>query len=101
VAADYGSFARLVHGALPATRIVYVSIKPSPSRWALSEQMRRANMLVAEAVQRDTLATFVDVFTPMLGPNEYPRAELYQGDSLHMTAAGYALWRARLAPVIH
>jgi lysophospholipase L1-like esterase len=100
VAADYRTFVRLVRDALPATRVVFVSIKPSPSRWAIHEQIERANALVARAVGRDTLATFVDVYTPMLGASGYPRPELYQADSLHMTAAGYALWRTRLTPVV-
>jgi lysophospholipase L1-like esterase len=82
-------------------RIVFVSIKPSPSRWALAEPMRQANALIAQAIARDTLATYVDVFTPMLGPSGRPRPELFQADSLHMTPAGYTLWRARLAPLIH
>ena len=101
VAADYTTFVRVVRDALPATRVVFISIKPSPSRWAIHEQMERANTLVAHAAGRDTLATFVDVYTPMLGASGYPRPELYQADSLHMTAAGYALWRTRLTPVLH
>ena len=98
---DYTTFVRVARQALPAVRIVYVSIKPSPSRWALAEPMRQANALIAQAITRDTLATYVDVFTPMLGASGRPRPELFQADSLHMTPAGYALWRARLAPLVH
>jgi lysophospholipase L1-like esterase len=101
VLGDYTSFVRLVRQALPATRLVFMSIKPSPSRWALAEPMRAANALIAQAITRDTLATFVDVFTPMLDASGRPRPELFQADSLHMTPAGYALWRARLAPLVH
>ena len=101
VLGDYTTFVRVARQALPAVRIVYVSIKPSPSRWSLAEPMRQANALIAQAIARDTLATYVDVFTPMLGPSGRPRPELFQADSLHMTPAGYALWRARLAPLVH
>jgi lysophospholipase L1-like esterase len=101
VLGDYTSFVRLVRRALPATRLVYMSIKPSPSRWALAEPMRAANALIAQAIARDTLATFVDVFTPMLDASGRPRPALFQADSLHMTPAGYVLWRARLAPLVH
>ena len=101
VLGDYTTFVRLVRQALPAVRIVFLSIKPSPSRWALVEPMRQANALIAQAITHDTLATYVDVFTPMLGPSGRPRPELFQADSLHMTPEGYALWRARLAPLIH
>lgn len=54
----------------------------------------------AEAA-RDSLQTFVDVFESMLGPQGQPQPELYVADSLHMTRAGYLLWRRLLAPVVH
>ena len=100
VLADYEAFVALVRRALPSTRIAFVSIKPSPSRWALADQVREANRLVAAAVARDTLQAYVDVFTPMLGADGRPRPELFVADSLHMTPAGYAVWRERLRSVV-
>ena len=100
VAADYRAFVGAVRAALPSTRIVFISLKPSPSRWRLVDQQREANRLVREIVARDTLQSFVDVFTPMLGTNGRPRPELYVADSLHMTPAGYVVWRAQVAPVL-
>ena len=100
VADDYRAFTRLVRQTLPAARIVYVSIKPSPSRWQLQSRMREANALIAAEIARDSLARFVNIFDAMLGANGHPRAELFRDDSLHMTAAGYALWRDSLAPAI-
>src|SRR3954462_5475640 len=38
VVRDYQAFVKRVRSALPATRIVYVSIKPSPSRRAYMEE---------------------------------------------------------------
>jgi lysophospholipase L1-like esterase len=101
VADDYRTFLRLVRPTLPAARIVFVAIKPSPSRWSNIEKVREANRLVREIVSTDTLQTFADVFTPTLGANGRPRAELVVGDSLHMTPAGYAVWRRVLAPIVH
>jgi lysophospholipase L1-like esterase len=98
VAADYVQFVRAVRDSLPSTRIVFISVKPSPSRWRLVDQQREANRLVREIAARDTLQTFVDVFTPMLGKNGRPRPELYLADSLHMTPVGYTVWREQLAP---
>jgi lysophospholipase L1-like esterase len=42
----------------------------------------------------------VDVFTPMLGPDGKPRPELYVADGLHMTPAGYAIWKAAVTPAL-
>jgi len=36
----------------------------------------------------------------MLGADGRPRPELFRADSLHMTPAGYAIWREALAPVL-
>jgi lysophospholipase L1-like esterase len=100
VLADYRNLVRLLRRSLPEVRIVMVSIKPSPSRWALVERMREANELLAQEVARDPRATFVDVFTPMLGADGLPRPELYVADALHMSPAGYALWQERIAPAL-
>jgi lysophospholipase L1-like esterase len=100
VLADYKTFVTAVRRELPSARIAFVSIKPSPSRWALMSSIREANRLVREEVSHDTLQTYVDVFTPMLRADGRPRPELYVADSLHMTRAGYDLWRERLTPVV-
>ena len=100
VLASYEQFVALVRRTLPSTRIAFVSIKPSPSRLALIDSMRVANRLVREIIARDTLQRYVDVFTPMLRGDGRPRPEFFGPDSLHMTPAGYALWRERLSPVV-
>jgi lysophospholipase L1-like esterase len=98
---DFRAFVGIVRRSLPSARIAFVSIKPSPSRWAIVDRMREANQLVRQEIARDTLASYVDVFTPMIGANGRPRAELFGPDSLHMTRAGYLLWKERLAPIVH
>jgi lysophospholipase L1-like esterase len=100
VADDYRVFVQRVRETLPSARIVFISIKPSPSRWRLAPAMREANRLVQAITATDSLQTFVDVFTPMLGADGRPRAALFVGDSLHMTPAGYVLWRERIAPLL-
>ena len=97
VADDYRTFVRLVRDSLPNAKIVFISLKPSPSRWKLVDQQREANRLVRAIVASDPLQSYVDVFTPMLGANGRPTPELFVADSLHMTPAGYAIWRARVA----
>lgn len=100
IAGDVADFLRRVRIAQPLTRVVCLAVKPSPSRWALVGKVRETNALLEAIVSRDTMATFVDVFTPMLGPDGRPRPELYLADSLHMTPAGYAIWREAVAPVV-
>ncbi len=97
---DYQAFVALVQRALPETRIAFIAIKPSGARWALVEQMRAANALVRQYAATDPRLLYVDVFTPMLGPDGMPREELFAADRLHMNARGYALWRDLLVPIV-
>lgn len=97
---DYRAFVALSHRELPNTRIIFIAVKPSPSRWSKVGEMREANRLIRDFAARDSLQQFVDVFTPMIGGNGHPRPELFQDDSLHMTPKGYELWRGLVAPVI-
>jgi lysophospholipase L1-like esterase len=96
----YKEFVAILERALPDTRIAFISIKPSGSRWSLVDKVRATNAMVREYAARDTRQIYVDVFTPMLGPDGLPREELFVEDKLHMTSKGYALWRDLLAPVV-
>ena len=97
---DYQAFVRLVRRRLPQARIAFISVKPSPARRALADKARRTNRLVRQYSSGDRRLRYVDIYTPMLDASGAPRPELYQADSLHMTAAGYAIWRDRLTPVV-
>jgi hypothetical protein len=98
VFADYQAFVRKVHAALPQTRIVYIAVKPSPSRWKLREKFERTNALIAAACAQDPKRLrFVDVWHPMLDAKGEPRPELFVADRLHMNPAGYAIWTPLVA----
>jgi lysophospholipase L1-like esterase len=96
----FQSFVATIHRDLPGTRVVFVSIKPSIARWGIVDNMRQANRLVQDYARTDDRLVYVDVFTPMLDASGMPRPELYLEDGLHMTPAGYAIWRERIAPAI-
>ncbi len=96
----FRSFVATMHRDLPGTRVVFVSIKPSIARWNIVDKMRQANSLVRDYTRTDPRLAYVDVFTPMLDASGQPRRELYLEDGLHMTPAGYAIWRDVIAPVI-
>lgn len=93
-------FVDLVRAAQPATRIVYVSIKPSPSRWQRSREVRATNRLIAQHISKGAGMRFVDVFSPMLDACGSPRQELFLPDRLHLNADGYALWGEVLSPYL-
>ncbi len=97
VLASYTEFVDRVREALPDSRIVYISIKPSPAREALMPAAIQANELIRDHARRHPGLDYVDVYTKMIDGAGRPRAELFQADALHLNAAGYALWKAAVA----
>ena len=100
ILARFKAFAQGVRAKLPQTRIAFISIKPSPARAWLLAEIRRANALVRNYAATQPATDFIDVFTPMLGADGHPRAELFRQDALHLNAKGYELWRAVIAPYV-
>lgn len=95
---SYRRFVDQVHAALPSTRVIFISIKPSPLRAGLIPQMRQANALIAAHAATDSRQVFVDVFSEMLDGQGRPRTELFDPDALHLNATGYELWARALNP---
>jgi lysophospholipase L1-like esterase len=93
VHASFREFCTTVHAALPATRIVFIAIKPSPSRWKLKDKIVTANTLIAATCKADPRLAYADVYAPMLDAAGNPRPELFVKDMLHMNEAGYAVWK--------
>ena len=98
VAADFRTLARGVHARLPNTRILFLAIKPSIARWELVGPMREANRRIQAYCGSDPRLVYVDVHTPMIGPDGLPRPDLLYSDGLHLSAAGYALWTRLVTP---
>lgn len=95
---DFVAFVQRVRKDLPDTRIAYISIKPSPSRAQLMPRMTEANGLIRHAASRLPRVDFIDVYGRMLDAAGKPRPELFREDQLHMTRAGYEIWRDAVAP---
>jgi lysophospholipase L1-like esterase len=96
----FKQFDRKVHAALPATRIVVISIKPSLRRWAFIDKIRRANALTKEYVATQPHLRYVDIVPQSLGADGKPRPELLLADGLHLTPQGYKVWNAALKPFL-
>ena len=93
-------FVAAVRVELPATRFIYVSIKPSPSRWAMWPKASEANAKVKAICAADPKLTYVDIAPALLGADGKPDETLYVKDHLHTTPVGYAKITAILKPVI-
>ncbi|HEX4119588.1 MAG TPA: SGNH/GDSL hydrolase family protein [Verrucomicrobiae bacterium] len=98
---DFKTFAAKVRSELPRSRLDYISISTSPSRWGQHEKVIEANRLIRDYISHDSHLAFIDVYPAMLGPDGKPRRDIYVLDRLHMNAKGYAIWQSIIAPYLN
>ena len=89
---DYQQFVTRVLAARADTDIVFIAIKPSPSRWSLWPSMREANALVKAYSESRPRLHYADIVPATLGSDGQPRPELFLADRLHLSPAGYDAW---------
>lgn len=95
---DLTDFFEDIRHQLPKTKITFLAIKPSPSRWSLIDSIKKTNGLVEDYLNTMENASYVDILEPMLMDNGRPNPAYYLADSLHMTPAGYDVWVEKLRP---
>src|SRR6266404_305302 len=86
----------LIRKNLPNVPVVFISLKPSPSRWALRNKMITANERIKRFLKTKRKTVFVDVYHKMLGDDGKPIKEIFLEDNLHMNAKGYEIWQKEI-----
>jgi lysophospholipase L1-like esterase len=84
---------------LPDVPIVYIAMKPSPSRDQFREKTMTANDLIRKFLATQKNVVFVDVFALML-KDGHSRPELFVSDMLHMNQQGYDIWNKAVKPYL-
>lgn len=97
-ALDFDDFVKRIHADAPQTPIYFISIKPSPARWDLWDEMQRANASIEARTATDATLEYIDISEAMLDAEGQPIEELFVEDGLHMNAAGYEIWASIIQP---
>ena len=92
VQSHFHQFIQITRRFFPVLPIVYISIKPSPSRLNVLDKQNYTNHLIREDIQTMANVDYIDIFNSMLTANNTPRQELFTSDDLHMNEQGYAIW---------
>jgi lysophospholipase L1-like esterase len=100
VADDFGDFLRSVWGSRNDTQVLFISIKPSRSRWSVWDRMREANSLIRKMADSDKRLTFVDIAAATIGDDGLPESTLFVDDQLHLNEEGYARWESEVGPAL-
>ncbi len=82
------------------TEVVFVSIKPSVSRWKLEDKFVEANEKIKKYIESKSHASFVNVHTAMLKPDGEVMTDIFIKDNLHMNSKGYEIWKGIIAPTL-
>jgi lysophospholipase L1-like esterase len=78
---------------LPHTEIIFLSIKPSPSRMRYWKQMEKANQMLEELCRINEHVIFIDISTPMFIRPGILKNDIYAEDGVHLNDKGYNLLR--------
>lgn len=97
---DFQVFTARVARDLPKTRVYYLPIKPSISRWQFWPLMSEANTMINQFIQQKPFLTYVDTATPILNAAGEPNSDLFVKDGLHLSVKGYQLWSKILLPFL-
>jgi lysophospholipase L1-like esterase len=89
---EFKTLCEKIHTALPETKIWFICIKPSPSRWKLESTVRKVNDDIRAYIATQPFLGYIDVWNAMLGSDGKPRPELFKEDNLHMNQKGYDIW---------
>lgn len=90
----------IIRGKLPNVNVVYVAIKPSPSREKFMPIIEDANIMIRQFLSGYQETAYVDIYHPMLDRSGKPREELFLEDMLHMNEKGYAIWKEAIEPYL-
>ena len=72
----------------------FISLKPSLSRWNIVDQFKYTNNLIEnEIIKNDNNWRFINIFKGMLDSAGKPKKEYFTADGLHLSEAGYRLWK--------
>ena len=89
---------QMIRGQFVDLPVVYISMKPSPSRRHLFSKMREGNQLILDFLANMNKTVFIDVHSKMLNEQGEPFPEIFLDDSLHMNAKGYSIWQKEIQP---
>jgi lysophospholipase L1-like esterase len=90
----------LIRAKMPSVPVVYIAMKPSPSREKFVQKVIDANNKIKAYLSTEKNTAFVDIFPLMLNKEGKMRPELFVSDMLHMNADGYAIWNKAVKPYL-
>ncbi|MBN2105198.1 hypothetical protein JW835_14260 [bacterium] len=93
---DYQELIRLILLDMPDVKFLYLSIKPSVSRWNFWNKMSEMNQMVQNYNRARSRLYYLDMSSPLLDASGQPDPCLLLEDGLHLNEKGYKEWNKLL-----
>lgn len=91
---------KIIRDRYKKINLVYISMKPSPSRISLIKKFEEANTRIKKFLSKKRRTNFIDVYHPMLNTEGLPDKEIFTDDNLHINTKGYAIWQKIIEPFL-
>jgi hypothetical protein len=92
VARLVGSVLRTIRKSHPDTPVFWIAVTPTPSRWNVWPEIKKANRLIKDICDNQKNTYFIKTDFAFLNEKGVPKDELFRDDKLHLTEKGYAVW---------
>ena len=100
VFADFKTLVGKIHGALPKTKVYFISLFPNVARKSQDAQCQKVNELIEAFAKTDERLGYIDTAGKMRAADGGPRPELLRPDGLHMNDDGYKIWNEIVGAVL-
>lgn len=100
VSDDFKALVGKIHGALPKTKIYFISLFPNVQRRSQNPQCQKVNELIEAFTKTDPRLGYIDTASKMRAEDGGPRPDLLRPDGLHMNDEGYKIWNELVGAVL-
>ena len=101
VVSDFNTFRDKLFSEFPTCQLVVLALRPTPQHISIIDQELAMNDELAKIAATDPRITFLrgscDRF---IDANRQPIPAFYDTDQLHMSPAGYEIWKEILTPIL-
>ena len=92
VAALFRNVLKTIRKTHHDTPVFWIAVTPSPLRWKVWPEIRKANRLIENICTNQKNTYFIRTDFAFLNESGIPREEYFRPDRLHLTEKGYAVW---------
>ena len=100
----FDSFRRLffaLRTTSPDLPIAFVSVKPCPARFKYIQNIERFNQLVDDFLGTQSHTDYIDLYSDLLGPDHRPIGSFFRSDQIHLSQAGYQIFKRDITEYLH